>query len=140
MGSQPFRCPVPRTSNPIASFCQHCKKKPCDARMDSVARAADTPTPWTTIPAVAGGEGRSPASTQRPDASPRWPSICGRDGLQALTGRSLRVPAVFSLYCQQYQRVKGKPSENRGAVPLAYLSILAPDFMLSIFRSNFFCS
>jgi CRISPR-associated endonuclease Csn1 len=32
----------------------------------------------------------------------------------------------------------GKPSESRGAVPLAYLSILAPDFMRSIFRS-FFC-
>ena len=75
--------PCPRTTNPIASFCQHCRIKKiarCSG-LDSAARAADTP-PF--------------GQPSRRSQGPTHGRYRG-DGLQAPTGRSLRVRAGFLL-------------------------------------------
>ena len=64
----------------------------------------------------------------------------GRDGLQALTGRSLRVRVGFTLHCQPCRRARGKPTEYRTQrdrwPPCPFF---CADFYLQFFRSNFFC-
>jgi len=64
----------------------------------------------------------------------------GRNGIQALTGRSLRVRCWILASLLTVPEGKGRAIAEQGTGSLTDLPIFAPDFMLSIISLYFFCS